>query len=102
LQHNDDAAEQFPSLLMAVHCFSNTAAFHNLTNPQTEAFAFHQVLHHKNKLSEDETELLKSAKLIVFPFITNLVTIANWLLDLPLEKNLKVKHKYFFQTSKSF
>ncbi len=93
MQHNDDAAEQFPSLLMAVQCFSNTAALHNLTNPQTEAFAFHQVLHHKKKLSEDETELLKSAELIVVQFITNLVIIANWLFDLPLENILKVKHK---------
>jgi hypothetical protein len=93
LQHNDDTADQFPSLLMAVQCFSNTAALHNLTDPQTEAFAFHQVLHHKKKLSEDETELLKSAKLIVVHFITNLVTIANLLLDLPIEKILKVKQK---------
>ena len=93
MQQNDDAAVKFPSLLMAVQCFFNTAAFHNLTDPQTEAFAFHQVLHHKKKLSEDETELLKSAKLIVVHFITNLVTIANWLLDLPIEKILKVKQK---------
>jgi hypothetical protein len=93
LQHNDDAVVKFPSLLMAVQCFYNIAALHDLTDEKTEAFAFHQLLHHKKKLSDDGSELLASAKLIIVNFISNLISIASVMFGLPVKTKLQVLHR---------
>jgi hypothetical protein len=93
LQHHYDPAIKLPSWWYTTKWFSSNEVIYNLTDPQTEAFAFHQLLHHKKKLSEDESELLVSAKLIVVNFISNAITIAKRLLDLPVENKLKVKQK---------
>jgi hypothetical protein len=61
-----------------------------LTDPQTEAFAFHQLLHHKTTLLKDETELLMSSKQIVEHLITLMVTIASEGFDIPVEKKFEV------------
>ncbi len=95
MQRNDDTAELFPSLLFATTCFSSYSNLFQLPDPQTEAFAFHQLLHHKMNLLKDESELLNSAKQIAVRFISNLITILKELLDLTIETKLQVKHKYF-------
>ncbi len=95
LQHHYNAAIKLPSYWYASQWFSSNIIIYQLTDPQTEAFSFHQLLHQKKKLLDNETELLVSAKLIVVNFISNVITIAKRLLDLPAENKLKVKQTYF-------
>ena len=60
---------------------------------QMETFSFHQLLHHKKDLLEDQTQLLKSAKQIVVSFITILKGMVENIFDIPIEKEFQVKRR---------
>jgi hypothetical protein len=79
--------------LFATHCFSSYSNSIQLPDPQTEAFAFHQLLHYKTNVLKDESELLNSAKQIAVRFISNLIAIIKELLGLTIETKLQVKQK---------
>jgi hypothetical protein len=90
-QRNDDEVIEFPSLLYASRWFASSKTYFRWTDPQTEAFAFNQLLHHKTKLLEDETELLVSAKQIVANFITVLKKIFEEDFSIPIEEELQAR-----------
>jgi hypothetical protein len=71
-QDGDKKAKTHPSLFNALKWLASKTIYFRLTDPQTETFTFHQLLHHKRNLLKDEKELLKSAKRIVVNFITSL------------------------------
>ncbi len=73
--------------------FASKTNYFRLTDPKTEAFAFHQLLHHKKDLLEDQTQLLKSAKQIVVSFITILKGTVENIFDIPIEKEFQVKQR---------
>jgi hypothetical protein len=87
-------AEKYPSSFNALKWLAQTDF--NWTSSlqdfaQTDAFTFHQLLHHKRNLLKDEEELLKSAKFIVVRYIAFLLIQVQHFLKIPVLDEWKVK-----------
>jgi hypothetical protein len=89
-QDGDKKAETHPSFFNALKWLGSKTIYFRFIDPQTESFAFHQLLHHKRNLLKDEKELRESAKRIVINFLNSLkITIEqDW--GITIEKEYQV------------